>query len=799
VTSDTNALVDALRPLLRKVRTTDSAIKVVRPNGKKQALWTSEPLTPELMLKHLNDGPARGVCPMQYGSTDTMVGLFDIDDHDKSLPWSRMVDLGLKLMKIMRSCGLAPIPFRSSSGHGIHIYAVWANPQDAYSVRALMKHVLLQMGFTSGTGGVQACQIEIFPKTDRMREKQERINKKTAKKTVSRGSQFFLPLADKSVPLDPQTLADLPMVASSISWPESKPAQVLEKPQRVRHEGEASVELATLRSALAAIPNGAPELDDYHEWLKFMMAIHYESGGSEEGLELAHEFSQRGSNYDADVLDSKWDTFDDDCDRPVTGGTIIRAARDYGWDEVTAEEAFRLEPVEPDGEHGGYFDPGPDEKKSGGEGQAECQPDADETPLEPFRGPMADAVAAGLASSVKPQPELTMLSALIGMAACCGGHYHLPSGGRLNLYGVGVADTGWGKDRPREFGTEIARAGGAGLIGKPASGQGLEDALKPYRGILCEVDEVAHLVEALNGSKKPPYLIELSSMFLRLFSASAGIFNPRVKAASGDDTPRPHVPHPCVNLLGFATPEKLGEAVDVMNIAEGLIGRLLVVFGRPGVAPRRSKKLALPASVTDRGQEIQRAILVGRFDDDGIEIGVEPDADARLDEQMGEFDNKMTTTSSPFAKALLARSFEKCERIAGVLAVWDNPVKPHITLEHVTWAERFVRASDIAVLRFCGEYLHGGQVQADAALVLKVVKRILNKEISPSRKGEQIYVTRGLVPHSMALRASKLDKRRFDEAIAYLVDLGDIEKMSEKGVQANGREYPLALYILPRE
>jgi len=438
-----------------------------------------------------------------------------------------------------------------------------------------------------------------------------------------------------------------------------------------------------------------------------------------------------------------------------------------------------------------------DEEGLGGDDQAECQPDAEEAPLEPFRGPMADAVAAGLATSMKPQPELTMLATLIGMAACCEGHYHLPSGGRLNLYGVGVADTGWGKDRPRELGMEIARAGGADLIGKPASGQGLEDALEAYRGILCEVDEVAHLVEALNGSKKPAYLIELSSMLLRLFSASGGTFNPRVKAKVKDEPSREPIPHPCVNLLGFATPEKLGEAVDVVNIAEGLMGRLLVAFGRPGVTPRRYKKLALPASVTDRGEEIKRAVVVGGFDDDGIEIQITPDADARLEELLGEFDIKMTTASSPFAKALLVRSFEKCERVAGVLAVWDNPVEPRITLEHVTWAERFVNASDDAVLRFCGEYLHGGQVQADAALVLKMIQRVINKEISAARKGEQAYVKRGFAPHSMVLRASKLDKRRFDDAIAYLVDLGDIHMEKGEGVQANGRRYPVVLYTLP--
>ena len=796
-----DALIEALRPLLRRVRTEDSAIKK-QVGGKTIMAWTDEPIGPtpegkERLRRHLNGGPYRGANPMQYNSSSTMVSLYDLDSHKGEISWPEMLAVARRLMEAMRLHGLEPMAFRSSGGKGIHLYCLWEQRQDAYSVRMLLDKILKQLGYRNGTGGVKQHEIEIFPKRDWMGEKKTVIRK--GKPHVTRGSQFILPLAAESVPLGPVTLADLPRTPASIKWVMSKPLNVLVKPGRNRHEGAPSMELDTLRSALAAIPDEAPEMVDYAEWIKMLAAIHYETQGSAEGLEMAHEFSARAGNYDAEVLDNKWDTFDDDCDHPVTGGTIIRAARGYGWSEVDVDKAFGDEPAEPQGEGGGSFDPGSDEEKPGGADQPERQPD-DEVPLEPFRGPMADAVAAGLATSTKPQPELTMLAALIGMASCCEGHYHLPSGGRLNLYGVGVADTGWGKDRPREVGIAVARAGGAKLIGKPASGQGLEDTLTSYQGILCEVDEAAHLVETLNGANKPAYLIELSSVLLRLFSASAGTYNPRVKAASGKTPPPTPILHPCVNLLGFATPEKLGQAANVENISEGLVGRLLFTFGRPDVPPKRYKKLAIPESVLERGQEIQRAIAVGRFDDDddGVEIQIEPDADARLDELLNKFDARAAKAPSPFAKALLVRSFEKCERVAGVLAVWDDPVKPRITLEHVTWAAHFVNASDSAVLRFCGEYLHGGQVQADAALVLKTIKRVINKEITPSRKNEQGYVKGGFAPHSMVLRASKLDKRHLDEAIAYLFDLGDIDKVPDEGVQANGRRYPVMLYTLPK-
>ena len=147
-----------------------------------------------------------------------------------------------------------------------------------------------------------------------------------------------------------------------------------------------------------------------------------------------------------------------------------------------------------------------------------------------FRGPMAAAVEAALAAAHRPQPELTVAAVLAGMAAACAGNYRMKSGLRLNLYTCGVAETGAGKELPRQVGVAVAIAGGARVIGKPASGQGLEDELQPMRGMLSEVDEVAHLFGAFNSSKAPAYLIELAGNMLKLFSASQTTYHTRVKA-----------------------------------------------------------------------------------------------------------------------------------------------------------------------------------------------------------------------------------------------------------------------------
>ena len=410
----------------------------------------------------------------------------------------------------------------------------------------------------------------------------------------------------------------------------------------------------------------------------------------------------------------------------------------------------------------------------------------------PFRGVMQEVVESALAGSIKPQLDLCTLSALIGMAASCSGNYRLPSGMRLNLFGCGVAGTGEGKDRPRSIAMSLVVAAKGKLIGKPASGPGLEDSLVSTTGSLIALDEIAHFFAAINNSKAPPHLIELAGTLLQLFSVSNGTYHQRVLAAASRTSPLQPIQNPVVSLLGFATPEKLGEAMGVSNIEDGLLGRFLFAFGQTGIAPRRiADSRDLPEPVRRAADKLNQSDKQASFTADlqghRDPIQIDPAAETRLGELLVEFDQQRQTSESAFAKALLTRSCEKCERVAGVLAVWDCPAKPVITLEHVTWAAHLLHASDSALLRFSGEYMHGGQTQADGQRILKLVQRTLAGEFKTQKPHEKWLLDQNVAPYSMVMRASKLDKRRFDDAVAHLVDLFDLQSGSVQSTHPNGR------------
>ena len=64
--------------------------------------------------------------------------------------------------------------------------------------------------------------------------------------------------------------------------------------------------IAVLKSVIKKIDASA-----YNDWIKVGFAIHYETGGSQAGLDLWDEWSQAADNYkDADECEYKWSTFD---------------------------------------------------------------------------------------------------------------------------------------------------------------------------------------------------------------------------------------------------------------------------------------------------------------------------------------------------------------------------------------------------------------------------------------------------------------------------------------------------------
>jgi hypothetical protein len=99
----------------------------------------------------------------------------------------------------------------------------------------------------------------------------------------------------------------------------------------------------------ALFPNVNPFSEDDNE--QFLRALHHKTGGSEEGLALADELlSQRDDYPGIEELASKWRSYNDSTEEPVTLGAIRETFESYGfdWIEICSSAEPDFEPIEPD-------------------------------------------------------------------------------------------------------------------------------------------------------------------------------------------------------------------------------------------------------------------------------------------------------------------------------------------------------------------------------------------------------------------------------------------------------------------
>lgn len=173
-------LAAALRPLIDRCHTGHCWVK-----GKNGPRQIDEPFDALKLSEHLTGGKAYGLCPIAPGSSTTRVACLDFDSHKGETGWADMRAIVDRVMLALELDGYQPIAFRSSGGKGVHVFVLWDTPQDAYSVRELMRTALATCDLVPGAGGVSKGQVEVFPKQDYV-------------PADGFGSMFILPFTGKS-------------------------------------------------------------------------------------------------------------------------------------------------------------------------------------------------------------------------------------------------------------------------------------------------------------------------------------------------------------------------------------------------------------------------------------------------------------------------------------------------------------------------------------------------------------------------------------------------------------------------
>lgn len=363
--------------------------------------------------------------------------------------------------------------------------------------------------------------------------------------------------------------------------------------------------------------------------------------------------------------------------------------------------------------------------------------------LVPKHGLLKHMVEAICDQSVRPQPLLALSASMAFIGAIAGQKYRSPTDLRTNIYMIGLADTGHGKDQARKvINVWASQAQLDKYMGGEdfASGQAIISSLQNHPSKLFMIDEFGLMMQSYTSTKAASHQKEIITNLLKLYSSSAGVFRGREYA---DQKMRPthsiHNPNAC--LFGTSTPSTFFEALKSGDALSGTLPRFIVVQ-TSSTRPPRQRSIRI---IKERNDYIvQNLKAIGEFQGMGagnlsglmpnsitpLTIPIDESVQNMIDDLDDGFDIQMT---DEVTKAIYTRVVENLTKIAMIYAIAKDHLNPHIDAEAYEWAKDFVLYSSNMMINATRDNVSDNMQESQVKRLLNVIKGAGAKGIDRSQ------------------------------------------------------------------
>jgi hypothetical protein len=387
---------------------------------------------------------------------------------------------------------------------------------------------------------------------------------------------------------------------------------------------------------------------------------------------------------------------------------------------------------------------------------------------------MVDYMAA---TAQRPQPVLAVDASLCALGALMGRKYRTESNLRSNLYVVGIADSGSGKNHSREIVNELFVEAGLGhFLGgnKIASGAGLLTAIHRQPAILFQIDEFGMFLSAAADRKRSPrHITDILDTMTQLFTSAGGVFLGSEYANRDGKNERRDINQPCLCVYGTTTPFHFWNSLQSANISDGSLARFLV-FQTDDDYPEENDSVGIRKSPPDLLEALALIASGGGRKPAGNLAGMTPGPETAPDprtvtavtearEMFRALKAEVTgqlreARGTPFT-SILARIAENAWKVALIRAVAFDPVEPVIRDIDAEWAIRLVRHCADYTMVEVDRHVADNPTEANHKRVLGIIRNA----------GDA-----GLTRNELARRTQFLDQRQRGELIASLIESGQI-------------------------
>lgn len=405
--------------------------------------------------------------------------------------------------------------------------------------------------------------------------------------------------------------------------------------------------------------------------------------------------------------------------------------------------------------------------------------------MDPFApgatGGLLEAIAKwALDTSRRPSPEMAMLTAIGFVSALFSRRAVGPTDSGLNLYIVGVAGTGFGKEHVlKTLQTLAVDSGFSWLIGPSdvTSGSAIEKIVRRRPAFIMPWDEMGVLLQSVNGRSATTWAKTIRKVLLELFSKSTSMWTGKEHADPTKDSSAEPIYAPTVSVLGMSTPETFYGSLTEETLSDGFLNRILIVSPSARPPRKRETRLITPASLIEMVKDYAKALPQSDMAAANSRNGsirpsmfVVPWGDDKALARWEAIEDWQVSQVEDHGKAagVYNRAAEQSVKLATIRALSRNPAEPRVWEEDVEWGYAIVQRSLDYIEQGIEQHMAGSQFEE---LVNAIMVRLRNVPGGSIKMGELVR----------AKGVSKADERMVKMALNRLVERGDIYQPAVNG------------------
>ena len=366
----------------------------------------------------------------------------------------------------------------------------------------------------------------------------------------------------------------------------------------------------------------------------------------------------------------------------------------------------------------------------------------------------------------KVQPELWLGSFIALTSSLIAHQVYLPDGTRSNIYCIGAAGTGRGKDATRLWGKRLLnRFGKAGMVdmGRITSMSGILTTVANQNPVCLCPDEFGMVIsQAIAPGKDNRYAETIVIGLLELYTASS---DTHYQMTAYADAKKRHAPvsHPCMSMWAVSTPKTLWHNMSPAAIEAGLIPRFMF-FGEDQDPAEQTPDASLEPS--DRLIEwIQQWLLTNQnLLEQSFGHGKPAVVTEGAQELIVAFRRQCESLIDDEKPETLvwSRAAQNASKLALIFATWkttDHTEGVAIDAQAANWAIRMTEHSMGGVLKQIGEFMADSPADRACQRFLSLLRK---------HAGEDGWCPRRDIQTRMA-------RQQFNEALQWLLKLNEVE------------------------